>query len=61
MNLADDAVGGLMCSWCGVYFEKEHGYPVLCKTCWNRGTLIHHNGKWHEQHPGFQKAIHKEL
>jgi len=32
-QLADDMVNGLSCSECGIYFEKEHGYPVLCKDC----------------------------
>ncbi len=32
-NIGNDMVDGLMCS-CGVYFVKAHGYPVLCRTCW---------------------------
>ena len=30
----EDIVAGLCCKECGVYFEEEHGYPVLCITCW---------------------------
>lgn len=26
---------GLKCSACGIYFNKEHGYPVLCNCCYN--------------------------
>ena len=25
---------GRICSLCGQYFVKEHGYPVLCGECW---------------------------
>lgn len=32
-ELANDMVDGLSCSWCGVYFEESHGYPVVCKSC----------------------------
>jgi hypothetical protein len=33
-QLADDIVDGRSCSECGIYFEKAHGYPVLCTDCW---------------------------
>jgi hypothetical protein len=32
-QLADDMVEGRSCSECGVYFEKAHGYSVLCEDC----------------------------
>lgn len=32
-ELAEDMLDGLMCSWCGVYFIKPHGHPVVCKSC----------------------------
>lgn len=32
-ELADDMIEGASCSWCGVYFEGTHGYPVVCKDC----------------------------
>lgn len=32
---ADDMIEGLTCSWCGIYFRKDHGYPVLCKDCYD--------------------------
>ena len=34
-EVADDMVDGLCCSGCGVYFEKAHGYPVLCHSCYD--------------------------
>ncbi len=27
-------ISGFQCSWCGVCFEQEHGYPVACGGCW---------------------------
>ena len=35
-DIADDVLAGFQCSGCGVCFEKEHGYPVLCGACWSR-------------------------
>lgn len=32
-EMADDLIDGAACSWCGMYFEKEHGYPVVCDGC----------------------------
>lgn len=32
---AEDMINGFCCSICGVYFEKEHGYPVVCKDCYD--------------------------
>jgi len=29
----DSFVNGIICCWCGTYFEEEHGYPVLCGYC----------------------------
>jgi hypothetical protein len=41
-DVAEDYVDGSCCSGCGQYFKgsKEdvihtHGYPVLCKQCWD--------------------------
>ena len=33
-EMADDIIEGFSCCLCGVYFEDEHGYPVVCKDCW---------------------------
>ena len=38
MSNADDAVEGACCQQCGVYFEKAHGYPVVCYSCWEDAT-----------------------
>ncbi len=32
-EIADDMIDGASCSECGVYFENEHGHPVLCVDC----------------------------
>jgi len=33
-DISDAMVNGEVCSWCGVFFEGEHGWPVLCAACW---------------------------
>ena len=33
-DLANDAVNGLACQECGVYFVQPHGHLVVCTTCW---------------------------
>jgi len=30
---ADLSIEGFCCMWCGRCFEREHGYPVLCREC----------------------------
>ena len=54
-EIADDMIDGLMCSFCGTYFEEEHGYPVVCRGCWA--------GLTSQQiiTGGHQKAVHKEI
>lgn len=37
-DIADDIIDGFSCSWCGVYFVEEHGYPVICKDCYENST-----------------------
>ena len=34
MSVAEDVVNGLQCSHCGVCFEEESGFPVLCEDCY---------------------------
>jgi hypothetical protein len=34
-EIANDMIDGSSCSWCGCYFEEEHGYPVVCKECFD--------------------------
>ena len=52
-ELADDKIDGFSCLWCGIYFKKEHGYPVLCENCYENET--------EEERAGIQKAHLKEL
>jgi len=65
-EIADDMVEGFACTWCGVYFEQSHGYPVVCTSCfdgwrqekqigWKRGK------KRLLEQMGLQVAIEKEL
>lgn len=35
MSIAEDIIDGWCCQLCGVYFEEEHGYPVVCESCYN--------------------------
>ena len=37
-EIADDMISGASCSWCGIYFPQEHGFPVLCPDCYNNAT-----------------------
>lgn len=32
-QIAEDALSGFTCSGCGIFFIKEHGFPVLCTAC----------------------------
>ena len=52
---ADDAVAGLTCQQCGVFFEKEHGHPVVCASCWKQATPAE------RKKLGLIKAYHREL
>lgn len=53
MSLADDVVSGFQCSHCGVCFQHEHGYPVLCHDCWKHAKP--------SEREGLRRATHKEL
>ena len=33
-EIADAMIYGACCSQCGTYFEREHGYAVLCPGCY---------------------------
>jgi len=69
-TIADDIISGLQCSWCGVCFLSEHGYPVACKSCWQdalrevkkEGHNVRKNASGEIiMINGVQKAIEKEL
>lgn len=32
-EIAKLIIDGAMCSWCGINFEEENGFPVLCGDC----------------------------
>lgn len=53
-EIANDMIEGFSCSWCGIYFEGPHGYPVLCKECYHRDLK-------EARSDGLQKATIKEL
>lgn len=60
--MADDIIDGLSCSWCGVYFEQGHGYPVACKSCWKEALKdCDDNGDSKKIMSGVQKATFAEL
>lgn len=59
-EMADDAVEGMSCMWCGVYFEEEHGFPVLCVRCAEeQDKLI--KAKKIDPRLKIEKATHLEL
>ena len=39
-EMADLIASGQQCSHCGVMFEAEHGFPVVCKDCKKAGTAL---------------------
>ena len=68
---ADDMIDGFSCSFCGVYFDEEHGYPVVCNSCWSdllkdaiknpkKHTIMREKGKI-ILIDGVQKTLYKEL
>ena len=59
---ADDIIEGRACSWCGVYFQHEHGYAVACHSCWrqHKHDTLENDEQIHGA-TGVQKAIHFEL
>ena len=52
-EIADDMINGWSCSHCGIYFEEEHGHPVLCRACYISETK--------EERAGIQQAYIKEI
>ena len=67
-EIADDMLDGFMCSWCGVYFVEEHGYPVACDSCWQDAKKeVTASSDVTREHgriiaiDGVQKHIHPEM
>jgi len=52
-EIAEDMIEGCCCAHCGIYFEEAHGYPVLCKHCFNTET--------EQERAGIQMAIYREI
>lgn len=42
-EMALDMLDGACCELCGVYFEEEHGHPVVCKSCYDELNEIEKN------------------
>ncbi len=60
-EIANGIIDGLACSWCGIYFEKEHGFPVICRSCFKDWKKLNHAGKKQLINmTGFQVAFEKE-
>jgi hypothetical protein len=58
---ADDLISGRACSWCGVYFEEEHGYPVLCDSCFKKALKEGYTKEGLLKKLGLQKSSIKEI
>jgi hypothetical protein len=43
-EIADDQLCGMKCSTCGIYFDGEHGFPVLCHYCWGEASKRERRG-----------------
>ena len=52
-EMADLMLEGSTCSLCQIYFVSEHGFPVLCKACWNDST--------EKEREGYSKAFLDEI
>jgi len=48
-EIADDIVEGACCALCSTYFQKDHGYPVLCGDCWKNAKP--------EERKDYQRAV----
>lgn len=60
-QMAEDAINGFSCSWCGTYFKKEHGYPVACKDCWDDALDRYGDDETQTNATGVQRATIDEL
>lgn len=54
-QIADDIRRGFQCSWCGICFVEEHGYPVVCVECYEGATAKEIKDS------GVQESIYNEL
>lgn len=44
-EVADDLIDGNACSYCGIYFIEEHGFPVVCIPCYKTWKRENKKGK----------------
>lgn len=52
-EIADAMIEGSMCSHCGTCFREDHGYPVLCNSCFDDET--------EKERAGLQRATLEEI
>lgn len=52
-EITESSLDGACCEWCGVFFAKEHGFPVVCSSCWANSTTA--------ERTGHQRATEPEL
>ena len=57
-EIAEDMIEGETCSHCGCFFEEAHGYPVICKSCWNN---LSESKKREAKKNGLQPALEETL
>lgn len=60
-DIADAIMEGCQCSWCGIWFEKAYGYPVICKDCWKNAMKDYKDEDDLRIDTGISKAAFKEL
>lgn len=51
---ANEIVVLTVCSDCGAFFAGTHGYPVVCKECWDNYT---EKERKEAKKAGYQRAI----
>lgn len=61
-EIAEGMINGFQCSHCGVCFEQEHGYPVLCTDCYEKQRLAPETPRARARvRGGLPRATEKEL
>ena len=63
-ELADNMIDGGSCSWCGIEFRENHGFPVICQYCyneWKKENSKEHTTKTLLQKFALQLAFEKEV
>ena len=60
-QIADDHRNGFCCDYCGIYFLKKHGHPVLCGYCFDELTKKERTGRPRATHKEMDEATEEEL